>query len=153
MFDVESIARVNDGQPRDATHHGQVFSRLMAGTISGRKPGQGAAHLHIEVFLGNHLVNEVVGTACAEHRIRCGKRNESFLGDTAGRTHEQLFRHAHLIEAIRIGLCKKMEVGVLRQIGGHSNDFWPIPGQLHQCFSKGGSYHPLALARDGRNHG
>jgi hypothetical protein len=100
LLDVERVAGVDDGQARHAAHHRQVFGGLVAGAVAGGQARQRAADLDVEVLLGDHLVDEVVGAARAEHRIGGGEGHQAFLGHAAGRAHQQLLGHAHLEEAL-----------------------------------------------------
>ena len=41
--------------------------------------------------------------------------------------HQQLLGHAHLVEAVGIGLREDVQVGVLAEVGGHADDLGPRP--------------------------
>ena len=46
-------------------HHREVLGRLVARAVAGGQAGQGADDLDVQVFLGDRLVDEVVGAARA----------------------------------------------------------------------------------------
>ena len=49
-----------------------------------------------------------------------------------GRAHQQLLGHAHLVEAVGIGLREDVQVGVFAEVGRHADDLGPCLGQLDQ---------------------
>ena len=112
-------------RPGNAAHHRDVLGGLVARAVAGGQARQRAADLDVEVLLGDHLVDEVVGAARAEHGVGGGERHQAFLGHAAGRGHQQLLGHAHLEEALRIGLREQVQVGVLGEVGGQADDLGP----------------------------
>ncbi len=66
--------------------------------------------------------NEVVGAARGEHGIGGGEGDEPHGGHAGRCSHQQLLRHAHLDEAVRICLLEDVEVGVLAEVGGQPDD-------------------------------
>ncbi len=62
------------GMARKMRH---VFRRLMAWAVSRGEARQRADDLHVAVFFGDRLVNEVVGAARRKNRIGCRKGHES----------------------------------------------------------------------------
>ncbi|ASM77097.1 hypothetical protein VITFI_CDS1319 [Vitreoscilla filiformis] len=117
LFDVQRIARIDDGQAE-----------------------QRAAHLHVQVFFGDHLMDEVVGAARAEHRVGGGKRHQPDLGHAPGGGHEQLLGHVHLVEAVGVSLCEEVQVST------QADDLGPPGCQRHQSLAEGGRLR-VALPR------
>jgi hypothetical protein len=137
LFQVQGVAGIDDGQAGNGAHHRQVFGGLVAGAVAGGQAGQGAADLDVQVFFGDHLVDEVVGAPRAEDRIGGGEGHQAFLGHAAGGGHQQLLGHAHLEEALGVGLGWNRCRSVFGQVGGQAHDLGPVGGQLHQALPKG----------------
>ena len=121
----------------------EVLGRLVARAIAGREPGQGADDLDVEIFLGDRHADEVIGAARGEHGIGGGKGHEAFARHAGGGAHQQLLGHAHLVEAVRIGLREDVEVGVFGKIGAHADDVGP---RLRQPRPARGRKAPCASA-------
>ena len=152
LLDVQCVARVDDREAGHTTHHREVVGGLMAGTIARGQAGQGAADLDVEVLLGDHLMDEVVSAARTEHRIRGGERHQTLLGHATRSTHQQLLGHAHLVEALRVGLSEQVQVGVLGQVGGQAHDLGVVMRILHQRLAERCRRHLLPVAGDRRDH-
>ena len=152
LLDVERVARIDDRQPGDAAHHRDVLDGGMARSVAGGQPGQCAADLDVQVLLGDHLVNEVVGATRAECGVGGGERHQPFLGHAAGRGHQQLLGHAHLVEALGVGLREQVQVGVLRQVGGHADHLGPRGRVVHQRLAEGRRLHALPFGGDRGDH-
>jgi hypothetical protein len=135
-----------------SAHHGQVLGGLVARSVARGQAGQRAADLHVEVLLGDDLVDEVVRAPRAEHGVGGREGKETFLGHAAGRGHQQLLRHAHLEIALGILLREEMQVGVLRQVGREAHDLGAACGQLHQCLAERRGLHALPFRSDRRDH-
>ena len=75
-----------------------------------------------------------------------------FLGHAAGSGHQQLLGHAHLEEALGIGLREQVQVGVLGQVGGHADDLGPVLGELDQRLAERRCLDALPFAGDRSDH-
>ena len=51
-------------------------------------------------------------------------------------TRSAPFGHAHLIETIRVGLGKNVQVGVLGEVSGEADDVRTLIRQCSQCMAK-----------------
>ena len=78
LFDFDRVARIDHRQVRHRAEQREIFGRLVARTVAGGEAGQRADDLDVEVFLGDRLVDEVVGTAGGEHRVGGGERLNAF---------------------------------------------------------------------------
>src|SRR5690606_40409822 len=87
-----------------------------------------------------------------EDRIRGGERNKTFRGHAARSGNEQLLRHAHLKEALRIFLAKNVQVRVFRQIRRHTDHIRTFLGDLYKSVPKRGGACSLPFSGNGRNH-
>jgi hypothetical protein len=152
LLDVERVARVDDRQAGDAAHHRDVFGGLVARPIAGRQARQRAADLDVEVLFGDHLVDEVVGAARAEHGVGGGKRHQALLGHATGRGHQQLLGHAHLEKPIRVGLREQVQVGVLREVGSEADDLRPRGGIFDESLAERRCLDALPFGGDRRDH-
>ena len=84
LLNIDRVARIDDDEPRDSAHDGDVFSRLVAGTIAGGKSGQCTGHLDVQMLFCNHLMNKVVSPARGKCGVSRGERNKPLFGKTAG---------------------------------------------------------------------
>ena len=129
LLDLMGVARIDDGDVRHAPEDRDVLRGLMARPIAGREARQGAHDLHVEVFLGDRHADEVVGPSRRKHRIGRREWHEAFPRHSGGGADQELFRHAHLVEAVGMGLGEDVQVSVLREVRRQSHDLRPGLGQ------------------------
>ncbi|MNI54838.1 hypothetical protein D3C73_1097530 [compost metagenome] len=153
LFSFQRITWVNNHHLRNCAHHRQVFCGLVARAITGRQARQGRADLHVQIFFCDHLVDEVIGATGGKHRISGGEGYKALLGHTARSSHEQLFSHTHLQEALRVALRKDMHVSVFGKICCHAHDAWILLACLHQSMAERGRGSTLPFSGDGGDHG
>ena len=97
-------------------------------------------------------MDEVIRATGAEHGIRRRERHQPLLGHAAGGSNEQLLGHAHLVEALGIGLCEQVQVRVLGEVGRQSHNLRVISGIVHEGLTKRRCPDLLALRCDRSDH-
>ena len=152
LFDVDRVARVDDRQPRAGPQDREILGGLMAGPVAGGQPGQRADDVDVQTGLGDVQAEEVVGPARGEHRVGGRERHEPDLGQPRGRAEHGLLGHAHLEEAVGVGVAEDVHVGVLGQVGGQPDDLRALLGQPGEGVAERGAGGALAGVGERGDH-
>ena len=71
----------------------------------------------------------------------------------AAAQHQQLLGHAHLVEAVGMGVREDVQVGVLAEVGGQADDLGPRLGQRRKRMAERGGLGALARAGERGDQG
>ena len=112
----------------------------MARAVARGEAGQRAAILTLQVLLGDRHGDEVVGAARGEDRVGGGEGHEALARQAGGGAHQQLLGHAHLVEAVGMGLREDVQVGVFGEVGGEADDVGPLSASSTSAWPKGAGF-------------
>src|SRR6266516_5529992 len=124
----------------------------MAGSVARGQARQRAGDLHVEVFLGDRQADEVVGAEGRKHGISGREGHEALPRHPGGGAHQELLRHAHLVEAVRMGLRENMQIGVLAEVCRQAVDFGPCFGECRERMAEGRRLGALPRRGQGCDH-
>jgi hypothetical protein len=94
----------------------------MTGAVPGGQPRQATNDVDVQARLGDVQAQEVIGASRREHGVGRCEGNQAHLGHAGGRTQHDLLRHAHLEEAVWMGVAEDVHVRVLGEISGQADD-------------------------------
>ena len=150
LLDLVRVARVDDGHVRQAAEDREVLGRLVARPVAGGEPRQGADDLHVEVLFGDRHADEVVGPPRREHRVGGGPGLEALARHAGGGADQKLLRHAHLVEAVGMGLREDVQVGVFAEVRREADDLGPGLGKSRERITERSGLGALPRRRRAR---
>ena len=105
--------------------------------ISGRQPGQSRYDLHVSPPQRNVDSDKIIGPTGSKHAVSRGKRCEPGSGEACRNSDQILLRHAQLKKTAGKLLSEDVDISVLTQIGGQSDDVGAAPRYFGKRATKG----------------
>src|SRR5204862_3182198 len=127
LLDDSGVTGFYSYNGRDCTHQRQVIDSLVRCAISGRQPGQSRYNLHVSPPQRNVDSDKIIGPTGSKHAVSRGKRCEPGSGEACRNSDQILLRHAQLKKTAGKLLSEDVDISVLTQIGGQSDDVGAAP--------------------------